>query len=91
MSKREYHPEIDKYDDKQVMPRDKPRRNGIQYSNALQQVLINDAHRNRIKNWKHVGLIILAIPLLVIASVAGMFFLPAFWGLRWLAEIEYQD
>ncbi len=43
----------------------------------------------RIRNWKHAGLILLALPLVVIRAVTGIVFMPAFFGLRALTRIEY--
>ena len=45
--------------------------------------------QHRIRNWKHAGLILLALPLVVICAVTGIVFMPAFFGLRALTRIEY--
>ncbi len=50
---------------------------------------INNKRLRRIRNWKHAGLILLALPLVVICAVTGIVFMPAFFGLRALTRIEY--
>ncbi len=47
------------------------------------------AARPRFRNWKHVGLVVMAIPFVIILVITSIAFLPAFWALRWLAEVEY--
>ncbi len=45
--------------------------------------------RPRIRNWKHAALILLSVPMVLMIVIGGILFLPAFWGLRYLAKIEY--
>ncbi len=47
------------------------------------------AARPRFRSWKHAGLVVVAIPFVIIIVIAGIAFMPAFWILRWLAEVEY--
>ena len=48
-----------------------------------------EMRRPKIRNWKHAGLIVVSIPFVIIMVVSGILFVPAFWALRMLAEIEY--
>ena len=43
----------------------------------------------RVRNWKHAGLILLALPLVVICGIIGVVFVPAFFGLRALTRTDY--